>query len=195
MFDQNHSPSPAAHKPVRTHVPGQLVPKLIFLVVSVLLCLCGSAYLWQPLGRMLHGRTVDARVAEIRVSEPGQSEVIYNYRREHKPVNNLAITFAHYVAIDIDGRTELFHLSVDSRRKPADGCNVNDIVRVAYYPGDPTRVAFAIGQARTWGAATILCGVSGFMLFIAIPMVLTARRPIVIDPESAPSTDGGKPAS
>ncbi|MDF3059478.1 MAG: hypothetical protein K0R17_3693 [Rariglobus sp.] len=183
------SPAPSATpgaSPPTHHTPGNLVPKLIYLGAGLITFGFGAAYLWEPLGRMLNGTTAEARVAEIRVVEPGQPDLIYNYRREYPPARNLSISFQHYVAIEMDNQPILFRLSVDSRKSPAASCNVNDTVRVAYYPKDPGRLAFAIEHARTWGAAAILCGVGLVMLMTAIPMVLTARKPIVIDPE-APS--------
>jgi len=184
------SPAPSAATPDAPrpahHTPGNLVPKLIYLAAGLVTCGIGSVYLWEPLGRMLNGTTTEARVAEIRVVEPDQPDLIYNYRREYPPARNLSISFRHYVAIELDKQPVLFRLSVDSRKSPAAACNVNDTVRVAYYPKDPKRLAFAIEHARTWGAAAILCGVGLVMLMTAVPMVLTARKPIAIDPE-APS--------
>lgn len=182
------TPVPATAPAPRTHTPGDLGPKLAFLAAGLGIFAVGFVYLWEPLGRILFGETADVRVAEIRVVEPGRPVVVYNYRREYPPESNLAITFQHHVAIPVNGRTELFRLSVDSRKAPVSFHNVNDPVRVAYYLDDPRRLAFAVGSARTWGAATILCGVGLVILVAAIPMAFAARRPIVIDPE-APSAD------
>lgn len=176
----------------RTHTPGRLGPKLAFLAAGLGLFAVGFVYLWEPLGRMLLGETTEVRVAEIRVVEPGRPVVVFNYRRDYPPERNLAITFQHHVAIPVNGRTELFRLSVDSRKAPVSFHNVNDPVRVAYYADDPRRLAFAVEHARTWGAATLFCGVGLIILIAAVPMALAARRPIVIDPEapSAGSTPG-----
>lgn len=168
----------------RYYVPGGLVPKLVYLGVAVIVSLLGAAYLWEPLGRMLHGETTNARVAEIRVVEPGKSDVVYKYRRDYPPERNLAIRFQHYVSITVDGHTEPFRLSVDSRKEPINFYNINDRVRVAYYPRDPKRLAFAIEDARTWGAAGVVGSVGLVMLMTAIPLVLTVRKPILIDPEA-----------
>lgn len=170
----------------RTYTPGQLGPKLAYLAAGLVIFGIGVSFLWEPLGRLLFGATTEARVAEIHVVEPGRPDVIYNYRRDYPPEPNLAITFRHYVAIEIDGQPVLFRLGIDSRKAPIPYHNVNDRERVAYYPDDPRRLAFPVGRARTWGAATIFCGVGLFILVAAMPMVLVARRPIMIDPE-APS--------
>lgn len=174
-----------------TYTPGQLGPKLVFLAVGLFIFGLGLSFMWEPLSRMFFGQTTEARVAEIHVVEPGRPDVVYNYRRDYAPEPNLAITFRHYVSIDIDGRPVLFRLAVDSRKAPVKYHNVNDREVVAYYPDDPKRLAFPVQRARTWGAATILCGVGLFILTAAVPMAFVARRPIVIDPEapaSAPPT-------
>ncbi len=182
------SPPAGAPSP-HTHTPGQLAPKLIFLAAGLFIFGLGLAFLWEPLGRLLFGQTADARVVEIHVIEPGRPDVVYNYRREYVPEPNLAITFRHYVSIETDGRPVLYRLAVDSRKAPVSYHNVNDRERVAYHPGDPDRLAFPVRRARTWGAATILCGVGLFILTAAVPMAHAARRPILIDPEApAPST-------
>ncbi len=181
------APTPATHadaEPVRVHVPGNLIPKLVYLGLSSLVALIGFAYLWEPLARMIHGEINEARVSEIRVIEPGKPDVVYQYRRDYPEERNLEISFQHYVSIEVDGHTEPFRLSVDSRKAPIRFCNVNDRVKVAYYPRDPKRVAFAIEHARTWGAAGVICGIGLAMLATSIPLVLTARKPIVIDPEA-----------
>lgn len=172
----------------QVHVPGHLGPKLAYLAFGLGLFLLGLLYLWEPLGRLLTGEVADVRVAEIRALEPGRPPLVYNYRRDFPPERNLAVVFQHHVAIDMDGRPELFRLSVDSRKAPVAFHNVNDLVRVAYYPDDPRRLAFAVDRARTWGAATILCGVGLFILVAAIPMALAAHRPIPIDPEAPPAS-------
>lgn len=186
MSTQDTPPAahPAAAGPVRTHVPGNLVPKLVYLAFAAIVTLIGFAYVWEPVARMLNGEVVEARVSEIRVIEPGKPDVVYKYRRDYPEERNLEISFQHYVSVEVDGHAELFRLSADSRKTPIRFYNVNDRVKVAYYPHDPKKVAFAIEHARTWGAAGVICGVGLAMLVTAIPLVLTARKPIVIDPEA-----------
>lgn len=176
----DHS-SPAAP---RYYVPGQLVPKLIYLGCAILVTLMGLACMWEPTIRLIRGQVVEARIAEIHVSEPGKADIIYNYRRDYPEERNLEVTFSHYVAVAVDGREELFRISADSRKAPINFYNVNDRVRVAYYPHDPKRVAFAYEHARTWGAAGVILSVGLTMLLTAVPLVLAANKPILIDPEA-----------
>lgn len=183
MSTEASPPPQAAPEPVRTHVPGNLIPKLVYLGLAVVVALVGLAYLWEPLARMVNGEIADARVSEIRVIEPGKPDTVYKYRRDYPEERNLEISFRHYVSVEVDGHPELFRLSVDSRKAPVGFCNVNDRVKIAYYPHDSKKIAFAIEHARTWGAAGVLCGVGLAMLVTAIPLVLTARKPVVIDPE------------
>lgn len=181
--------SPADGRAPQTYTPGQLAPKLAYLFAGLAIFGLGLSFMWEPLGRLFFGHTVEARVAEIHVVEPGRPDLVYNYRRDYPPEPNLAITFRHFVAIEIEGRPVLFRLAIDSRKAPVSYHNVNDREFVAYYPDDPRRLAFPVKRARTWGAGTILCGVGLFILTAAVPMALAARRPIVIDPEApAPSS-------
>lgn len=182
MADHSSSAEP------RYFVPGQLVPKLIYLALAGLVTLIGLVYLWEPVIRLVKGNTVEARVAEIHVSEPGKADVIYNYRRDYHEERNLEITFSHYVAVDVDGRETLFRISADSRKAPINFYNVNDRVRVAYFPHDPKHVAFAYEHARTWGAAGVILSVGLTMLLTAVPLVLAANKPILIDPEAPVDT-------
>jgi len=168
------------------YVPGYLPAKLAYLGIAIAVTLLGAAYLWEPFGRMIKGQVIEARIAEIRAVEPGKPDVVYKYRRDYPDERNLAIRFQHYVSIPVNGHSELFHLSADSRKAPISFYNINDRVRVAYYPGDSKRVAYAVEHARTWGAAGVIGSVGLVMLLTAIPLVLSARKPILIDPE-APS--------
>lgn len=169
---------------VRTHTPGAFVPKILYLGAGLLVFGFGSIFLWEPLGRLLFGETTVARVAEIRVVEPGQPARVYKYRRDYPPERNLAITFQHYVAINLEGRLVLHRISVDTRKAPIATYNVNDLIPVVYYPDDSRRLAFAHQDARTWGAGGLFCGLGFVMMLTGIPMLLTTGRPIVIDPEA-----------
>jgi hypothetical protein len=175
--------TPAPPENARYHVPGNVGPKILYLIASLLVFGFGWLFVWEPLGRLLFGETTQARVAEIRVVEPGQPDIVYNYRRDYEPERNLSITFQHYVAINIDGKPVLHRISVDSRKVPIPTLNYNDLVKVAYYPDDEKRLAFAYTQERTWGVGGLFMGIGGVMLMTAIPMLVTARRRILIDPE------------
>lgn len=171
---------------------GAVVPKLVYLACSLLVTALGALYLWEPLGALLLGEHVEARVAEIRVVEPGQPERVFKYRRVYPPENNLAITFQHYVAIAVGGQPVLHRISVDSRRAPIPTYNVNDKVKVAYRPGDPRHLAYVYSDARTWGFGALFGTIGLTMLVTAVPMLLATRRPVVIDPE-APSPAKAEP--
>jgi hypothetical protein len=179
--------SSEAHSSSRptVYVPGDLVPKLVFLVLSLLLFGVGVVFVWEPLGRLLTGKTELARVAEIRVIEPGQPEIVYKYRRAYPPESNLAVTFQHYVSVSIDGQPVLYRISVDSRKAPMPDLNVNDLVNVTYDPKDKHRLAFAYTQERTWGLGGLIVGLGLLMLSTAIPMLLATGKPIAIDPDAA----------
>jgi hypothetical protein len=171
----------------RTHVPRARLPKLLYLGASVIVFGFGFLFLWEPLDRMFFGQTTEARIAEIRVAEPGQPDVVYRYRRTYPSEPNLAITFQHYVSINVDNRPVLFRLSVDSRKAPVTFYNVNDTVKVAYHPADPRRLAFALENARTWGAGALIAGVGLVMLATALPMLRAVGKPIEIDSEATPT--------
>lgn len=175
------SPPPPAP---RVYVPGDRLPKWLYLGASLLVFGFGFLFLWEPLDRMWFGLTTEARIAEIRVVEPGQPDRVYRYRRAYPTEPNLAVTFQHYVSLNIDNRPVLFRLSVDSRKAPVTFYNVNDTVQVAYHPADPRRLAFAVANARTWGAGALITLVGLVMLATAVPMVRAIGKPIEIDPEA-----------
>lgn len=178
----------AASSSPQTYRFGHLVPKLVYLGFSIAVTWFGAAFLWEPLGAMLHGHTVEARVAEIRVVEPGQPDRVFRYRRDYPPESNLAITFQHHVTIMMDDHPVLHRISVDSRKTPVPAYGVNDKIKVAYRPDDPRRIAYVIGDARTWGAGGLFTAIGLTMLATAVPMLLATRRPVIIDPEaSAPA--------
>ena len=174
-----------------TYVPGNLVPKVIYLVLSGIVFGIGAWYAWEPLSRMLWGETTSARVAEIRIVTPGEPEQVYRYRRPYRDTRNFHTSFQHYVVIPIDGMPVLHRISVDSRFRPADGYNVNDRISVVYFPDDERRLAFAHLNPRTWGAAGLFLALGATMLATSIPMLLAVGKPITIDPEG-PAPDNKK---
>lgn len=178
------STSPAAPATPPLYRFGAVAPKLAYLVASLLVTAFGATFLWEPLGALLLGERVEARVAEIRVIEPGQPARVFKYRRSYPPESNLAITFQHHVAIPVDNVPVLHRISVDSRKAPIPAYNVNDKLLVAYRPGDPRRIAYIYPDARTWGAGALFAMIGLSMLATAVPMLLATRRPIVIDPEA-----------
>ena len=164
------------------HRPGNMVPKLVYLFLSLIVCLFAGVFLWEPLGRLLLGETAEAPITEIRVVEPGKGDIVYKYRRSYDDNYNLSVRFQYYVTINIEGTPTLYRISADTRKTVIDDYNVNDRLKVAYYPDDPHRLAFAYLHARTWGVGALYGVVGLSMLITAIPMIWTTGRPIEIDP-------------
>ncbi|MCD8481196.1 MAG: DUF3592 domain-containing protein [Verrucomicrobia bacterium] len=169
-----------------SYTPGYLPQKWAYFAFGILVFMFSAWLIWEPLGRLLFGEKAEARVREIIRVEPGEPDQSFLYRRTFEEETNLRVTFQHYVTIPIDGTSVRFRLGVDSRRRPY--VNVNDRVTVVYYANDPGRIAYVPGHARTWGMATLYFMVGLCFVATAIPMLLTARKPIIIDPE-APNPD------
>ncbi len=144
-------------------------------------------FLWEPTGRLLSGQTANARVAEIRVIDPGQPDRVYKSPRRYDPEPNGAITFQHYVELHVDGHPVLYRVSVDTRKIPLPELQINEIVPVTYYRDDPRRIAFAYTQVRTWGIGGMFVGIGLVVWMTAIPMLVAVGKPIVIDPEATPA--------
>lgn len=187
MTEPKHEPpivdeNPEPEVPLQTYTPGNLIPKLVYLILSLIVCVFGLLFVWEPLGRLLLGETAEVPITEIRVTEPGKNDIVYKYRRNYEESYNLSVRFQYFVSITIDGTPTLYRVSVDSRKTIVDDYNVNDRMKVTYYPDDPERLAFAYLHARTWGIGA-LYGVIGFtMLITAIPMLWATGKPIEIDP-------------
>lgn len=167
-----------------TYTPGYLPHKWAYFAFGMLVFAFSAWLIWEPLGRMLFGERAEARVREIVRVEPGEADQSFLYRRIYEQETNMAVTFRHYVTVQVDGNPVRFRLGVDSRRRPY--LNVNDRVTVVYYANDPRRIAYAPGHARTWGMAALYFMVGVCFVATGIPMILTARRPIEIDPEAPP---------
>lgn len=177
----DHS-GPAASGGPMTYTPGFLLPKWLYLCFGLLVFAFAAWMIWDPLGRLLFGDSAMARVREVVRIEPGQPDQAFRYRRNFEPETNMTVRFQHYVSLQLNGTPVQFRLGVDSRKLPY--ANVNDRIRVVFHPDDPSRIAYAPGQARTWGMAVLYLVVSICFLSTGIPMLVSARRPVVIDPEA-----------
>lgn len=186
MSDTSAAPEPLAPAAqpaaVETYTFGARIPKLIYLLIGLGFCTLGMIFNWEILGRMWQGEIATGRIAEIRVIEPGQPDISYTYRRTYTPESNLNITFQHYIDLIVEGRPERFRISVDSRRAPIDYYNVNDEVKVAFYPQDPHHLAYDYAAARTWGAGAVFSLLGVIILMTGIPLLWATFKPIVIDP-------------
>lgn len=178
IIDEN--PEPEA--PRETYTPRSIIPKLVYLGLSLVVCTFAGFFLWEPLGRLVFGETAEVPITEIRMTEPGKDDIVYKYRRNYEDSYNLSIRFQYYVSINIDGTPTLYRVSVDSRKTIVNDYNVNDRFNVAYYPDDPDRLAFAYLHARTWGVGALYGVVGLTMLITAIPMLWTTGKPIEVDP-------------
>lgn len=178
MTTEAHLP-PHTQQP-ETYTPGWVVAKVLYLAFGLLLTGYGLILIWQPLGRLVFGEVVTAPVTQIVRVEPGIGEQVFAYRRTYSPEVNMAVTFQHYVSVPLDKRTVLLRLGVDSRKIPY--ANVNDRLRVAYYPQDTRRLAWVVTDPRSWGIPVLLLAVATAFIATGIPMLLAARRPIRIDP-------------
>lgn len=176
------TPPPATAAP-RVHIPGDPVPKFIYLVLSGLVLAIGLWLAGEILSRMAFGESTVARVGEIRVEQPGEPPRSYRYRPRWVDRGEYRKIFSHFVDIQIDGRPVPFRISADSRRVPIEALDVNERVRVVYFPDDPRRVAFAPGMIRTWGMALLFLSLGGTMFATALPMWLATGKPIELDPE------------
>lgn len=78
---------------------------------------------------------------------------------------------------------------MDSRKASIEYYNVNDEVKVAFYPKDPKRLAFDYANTRTWGAGALFCMIGAAILMTGIPMFWATFHPIVIDPEAEKPSD------
>lgn len=163
---------------------GAALPKIAYLAFGLAVTWFGGWFLWEPLSAVWRGEIVQARVAEIRVVEPGRPDRVFRYRREYPPESNLAVTFQHYVTIMIDGHPVLHRISVDSRKTPISTYAVNDMLSVAFRRDDPRRLAFVVGDARTWGLGGLFAAIGLTIVASAVPMLFATRRPVVVDPEA-----------
>lgn len=189
---ENSAPEAVTTEP-RTYTPGYVLQKWVYLGFGCLVFAFAFWMIWEPLGRLVLGERAEARVREIVRVEPGEADQSFLYRRTYTQETNMAVTFQHYVIVQIDGNPIRFRLGVDSRRRPY--VNVNDRVSVVYFPDDPRRIAYAPGHARTWGMATLYMVVGICFLATGIPMLLTARRAIIVDPEAPPPAEKTKEAT
>lgn len=166
------------------HTPGDRFPKLIYLIFGGVVFALGLWLTGEIVLRLAFGETANARVSEIRVKAPAEPERSYKYRRPWVDNGDYRVVFSHYVDLQIDGQTEAYRISVDSRRIPIESLNVNDRIDVSYFPGDPHKVAYAHKMVRTWGIAVMVLVLGGTMLTTGIPMFLAVGKPIKIDPEA-----------
>jgi hypothetical protein len=179
------TPTESATPPVapRIHVPGNPGPKLVYLCLSGIVLALGLWLAGEILVRLAWGESAVARVSEIRVAEPGEPMRSYRYRPRWVDRGEFRKIFSHYVDIPIDGRPVPFRISADSRRVPIEALDVNERVRVVYFPDDPHRVAYAPGMIRTWGMALLFFALGGTMFATALPLWLATGKPIELDPE------------
>ena len=173
-------PSIFTHEGKRYHIPGSRTQKLAYLIGGVICLLLGLWFGWDAIGRVLFGQTSEARVVRIVKVVPGAESATYRYRRVFTPERDRSITFQHFVEVTDGTEKRVLHLAVDSRVEPY--ANVNDRLKVSYYPKDV--YAIVPDQARTWGIAA-LYGVIGLASFaMGLPMFLAVGKPIEIDPEA-----------
>jgi hypothetical protein len=169
-----------AELPPTHYTPGYVVPKILYLGFGCLIMLFAGWMVGEPASRLLVGQHGEARVREIVRVAPGEADQAFAYRRPFEPETNMAVTFQHYVSVQIDGNPVRYRLGVDSRKQPY--ANVNDRIRVVYFVDDPQRIAYAPGHARTWGMGILYTVVGLCFVATGIPMLLAARKPIAIDP-------------
>lgn len=186
------SPAPSHAPHPQYYTPGYLVPKIIYLIFGGCILALGLGYLWEPLGRCLDGRIADANVVRIVKLQPGAPAVNFTFRQEFSKERDFGIVFQHYVNVLQQGKTLQLHLGVDTHQLP--DYNINDHLRVCYYPGDS--VGFDVWNARTWGIGMFISLIGLILMTNGVFLVRTARRPIKLDHEAGDFTrqlDEGHP--
>lgn len=162
-------------------IPGHLLPKLGFLVFSIVIFLIGLWELWGPASRVLLGEVDESRVVYIVRESPGQPEEVIRVRREIEEGDyGYETVFRHFVeVIDSDSRVQTLELGVASRQTPY--ALVNERIRVAYFPG--ATHAYGIYHHRTWALGVSLMFMGMTFLPMSIFLVRMVGKPIQIDPE------------
>ncbi|MDV7400556.1 hypothetical protein RZS08_54575, partial [Arthrospira platensis SPKY1] len=96
-----------------TYTPGYLPHKWAYFAFGMLVFGFSIWLMWEPFGRMVFGESAEARVREIVRVEPGEPDQSFLYRRIYERETNVAVTFRHYVTVQIDGNPVRFRLGVD----------------------------------------------------------------------------------
>jgi len=186
----SHAPAHAPHPAYYT--PGYLVPKIIYLIFGLCVLALGLGYLWEPLGRCLYGNIADASVVRIVKTQPGAPAVNFTFRQEFPKERDWGIVYQHYVNVLQQGKTLQLHLGVDTHQQP--DYNINDHLRVCYYPGNS--VGFDVWNLRSWAIGMFISLIGLIFMMNGVFLVWAARRPIKLDHEAEDFTkelDEGHP--
>lgn len=181
IFGENGGPD--------VHVPTMFWRKVGFLLFSLALLGVGLWMLWDPGVRLIGGEVAEGRISRLERTQPGVARRIIRY-----PITieeeAYTVHYDHFVEVEgTGGKTATYLLGVSSRKMPY--ANVNDLVTVAYFPGE--EVAFALYHHRTWSFGIGFLCVGGVLTMLAWSTVRAVGKPIVIDPEAPlePEAVGG----
>lgn len=183
-------PSIFEHEGSLYHVPGGFGIKLAYVLMGFLLLALGVWFCWEPAGRLLFGQSAEARVIKIVKVTPGMEDITFRYRHEFPGERDRSISFQHFVSVPTAQGEKTLRLGVDSRVKPY--ANVNDRMRVAFFPNDT--YAFNVWQIRSWGIGILYAVIGLAFVGMGIPMLVAVGKPILIDPE-APSESQEDPSA
>jgi hypothetical protein len=163
------------------YIPGHFWWKLTFVIFSLLLTALGAWMIYDPLIRLVAGEIGEGRVVRLVRTQPGVEDQVIRYR---KPIEEemYTVIYQHYVAVkNKEGAGEtIMRVGVDSAKQPY--ANVNDVIKVVYFPGD--EVAFGLWHHRTWAFGAGYLSVGLILSMLAINTLIMVGRPIEIDPES-----------
>ena len=166
------------------HYPHKFLPKLIFLIGSLVVLSLGFVTIWPPLSRLVMGERNTARLVEITRTDPGKDPEIIRYRKSI-PEGSIDTTFSYTIEIrQKDGEKHLAQLAIGSRRNAFN--NINDSFEVISFPNEPQ--VFQLFEHRTWAFGTAFLVIGSILTACAIPTLLAVGKPILIDSE-APRSD------
>ena len=167
------------------YTPDKFVPKLLFLIGSVLIVILGIVLGWDPATRWAFGERSDAHVTRIVREEPDQDPEIIRYRKTIPEGDHLT-RFTYTVGVEQEsGQTKEMTLAVGSRRNTF--ANVNDSMEVVYFQDEDH--AYQLFEHRTWAFGIGFFVIGAILTACAIPTLYAVGKPILIDPEAAEPTD------
>jgi len=162
-------------------IPGNFMPKLLFVLFSWALLAFGIWDIWGPASRLFFGESAVARVSSIVRETPGEPAEIIRIKREIAEGDYARETLFRVFVEVADAKGDLTNLEMGVASRSTPYALVNENFKVIYFPGG--EYAYGMWHHRTWaiGLTFILMGLtfiplSGYLLWMV-------GKPIIIDPE------------